>query len=241
MKVYENLIIGNFLYGLGFAIRGYMNQKTPLPGMVNLLQQTPVDPELADVLLNFPGTVRLLEFKMVDGDKRKEQDRHQLLTLAMEGENQDMINTSRNVHWYIEVSSTPDAPARITRVVPYLDAFTQTVHAGPNQLEDLIDQTARQAVQGSSPQMHIRAKSYLDFVRLTFRNKQIDAGGLLIVVDGQSGRIDFAQLRDILDLNLPYGMWLEQKPREHTIERPGKVLEHQHEIRKPGYQPGMRR
>lgn len=207
--------------------------------MINLLQQSPVDHELADVLLTFPGLVRLLEFKMTKADKRKEQDRHRRLSIALENENQDLIDTSRSVHWYVEVSSTPEAPASITRLVPYLDAFSQ-VSVGLARLEDFIDHTARQAIGEAPPQMHASAKSYLDIVRLTFANKQVEAGGLLIVVDGQGGGMHFAQLRDITDLQLPYKEWLERSLQEHTFERPSKALEldRQHEISKPSYHHG---
>lgn len=62
MKLYENVVIGNFLYGLGVSIGGRLKSGY-LPGAVSLLQQTPEDKALGDVLLDFPGTLRLIEFK----------------------------------------------------------------------------------------------------------------------------------------------------------------------------------
>lgn len=50
MKLYENVVIGNFLYGLGFSIgRSLPEQRT---SVVNLLQQTPADKTLG-VLQSF--------------------------------------------------------------------------------------------------------------------------------------------------------------------------------------------
>lgn len=71
MKLYENIVIGNFLYGLGFAVRARAHSTgLVVPSVVNLLQQTPADKELADVLLEFPGVVRLIEFKQLNKKSR---------------------------------------------------------------------------------------------------------------------------------------------------------------------------
>ena len=72
MKLYENVIIGNFLYGLGLDIGikiGLDNGTETLPSIINLLQQTPADKELGDMLLEFPGVVRVLEFKNAKNPK----------------------------------------------------------------------------------------------------------------------------------------------------------------------------
>lgn len=57
MKLYENVIIGNFLYGLGLDIGikiGLDNGTETLPEIIiNLLQQTPADKELGDMLWGF--------------------------------------------------------------------------------------------------------------------------------------------------------------------------------------------
>lgn len=58
VKLYENVVIGNFLDGLGVSIGGRLKTEC-LPGAVSLLQQTPEDEALGDVLLDFPGTLRL--------------------------------------------------------------------------------------------------------------------------------------------------------------------------------------
>ena len=57
---YENIIIGNFLYSLGLAIG---RSPRPVEACINLTQQTPLDQVLGDVMLQFPGAWRLIEFK----------------------------------------------------------------------------------------------------------------------------------------------------------------------------------
>src|SRR5262245_44285930 len=55
MKIYENVVIGNFLFALGYALRD--KGRVERLGAVNLLQQTPADRFLGDLLLDFPGVV----------------------------------------------------------------------------------------------------------------------------------------------------------------------------------------
>lgn len=62
MKFYENAVIGNFFYGLVFAVAKRVKGQV-LPSIVNLLQQTPDDPLFGDVLVRAPGVLRIFEFK----------------------------------------------------------------------------------------------------------------------------------------------------------------------------------
>ncbi|WP_223434147.1 MULTISPECIES: hypothetical protein [unclassified Pseudomonas] len=241
MKVYENVVIGNFLYSLGFSVRSHLNKNTPFPSVVNLLQQTPVDKELGDVLLTFPGLVRLIEFKMKGASLKKEKRRHQLLSLALERENAMLVETSKSVHWYVELSAKSDTAPLISRVVPYLDAFTDSESLRPGGIEEMVDQTARQAVSETDPLSREQARAYLDLVRLTLgKEKPVGAGGLLLVMDAQGG-MHFAQVQDLVDLNLPDGLWLERMlagpemgPLDLSVnrEKAGPTLKHEptHEI-----------
>lgn len=77
MKLYENITIGNFLFSLGYSIRDKQRDSgMGAAGSVNLLQQTPADQLLGDVLVKFSGVVRLLEFKAEGADLRKERGKH---------------------------------------------------------------------------------------------------------------------------------------------------------------------
>lgn len=59
LKLYENVVIGNFLYGLGSAVQAKSKLNTVFSS-INLLQQTPADQALADVLIEFSGLFALL-------------------------------------------------------------------------------------------------------------------------------------------------------------------------------------
>ena len=61
MKLYENVVIGNFLYGLGVSVGARLGGNV-LPASVNLLQQTPEDSAPCDAPRSFPGTPLLIEF-----------------------------------------------------------------------------------------------------------------------------------------------------------------------------------
>lgn len=93
MKLYENVAIGNFLYGLGFAV-GKRVKGPDFPSVVNLLQQTPDDPLFGDVLIRVPGVLRIFEFKQRDNRDAKEPDRHAKLVRNIAGK-EDLICISR--------------------------------------------------------------------------------------------------------------------------------------------------
>lgn len=60
---YENQLIGVFLYGLGAAAALHQGESLPMTDAVSLLQQTPLDQSLADVLLGRASRAYLIEFK----------------------------------------------------------------------------------------------------------------------------------------------------------------------------------
>lgn len=223
MKLYENVVIGNFLYGLGFAVRSALASEHPFPGVVNLLQQTPMDKELGDVLLTFPGLVRLIEFKMKGANLKKERLRHRALMAALSGEDLAFTETSKSLHWYVEVSPPNGNKPITSRVVPYLDAFIgEGGEHAPGGLERMIERTAREAVSELDAGARERAKFYLDLVRMTLGSDSTGGGGGLLLVMGASGALHFAQLREVSDLNLPDRVWLEQMRQDigHNLQPP---------------------
>jgi hypothetical protein len=234
VKIYENVVIGNFLYSLGFSIRSHLDTNTPFPSMVNLLQQTPLDKELGDVLLTFPGLVRLIEFKMKGASLKKERRRHQVLSLALTGENAMLVETSKSVHWYVELCAQSATAPLISRVVPYLDAFTDSELLRPGGIEEMVEQTARHALSQVDPLSREQARAYLDLVRLTLGTEKLaGAGGLLLVMDTQGG-MHFAQVQDLVDLNLPDRLWLEKVLA--VPERQPQDLSIQHVKRGPRFE-----
>ena len=117
-KLYENVLIGQFIYGLGLCI-GKRTQSDSFPAAVNLLQQCPEDTALGDVLLSFPGTLRLIEFQAEDRDKSKERTRQEKLQIILESDD-ERLRISRRVHWYFEFS--PLSPSEVGGFfTPYIE------------------------------------------------------------------------------------------------------------------------
>lgn len=219
MKIYENIIIGNFLYSLGFSIRSKMTV-SHMPAVINLLQQTPADTLLGDLLLEFPGVTRLIEFKAQGNRSNKERARHTKLLHAL-SQHPELEAVSRRVHWYIE-TATSENEELIARIVPYLDAFPVDKR-NQGRLEAFIEDFAIDIVSGYGPDNRAAEAEYLRWVRLMQGDGKIGSGGLLLITDA-SGSLHYAQLLDLADLRLEHKAWLDL--HEKRLER---EMEYQYE------------
>lgn len=224
MKLYENVVIGNFLYGLGFAL-GSQLKSGQLPSMVNLLQQTPDDKRLGDLLMAFPGTVRLIEFKTEANKSKKEAGRHQFLSRIFSeklDELPDLPSTSRRVHWYIETAPLPDAALK-ARIEPYLDAFGDGARQRPKSTErfqNFIEELATGILQNRSTENAKADRDYIDLVRLAQGPEETGTGALVLVA-GSGGALHFAALQDLMDLNLSHTQWIEYSKSQDLSRRRG--------------------
>lgn len=212
MKLYENVVIGNFLYGLGVSIGGRL-ESGYIPGAVSLLQQTPEDKALGDVLVAFPGTLRLIEFKAKGNYSTKEAERYQKLSLILQGK-PEMEIISRRMHWYVET-----APSQISGLAtffsPYLDAFdTKTHKRQPYALERFINSVAADAISQRDHERPQVEKDYLKLVRWCQGAEETGAGALIVIV-GSGGSIEFVALEDLMELNMSYGQWMSY---QHDME-----------------------
>jgi hypothetical protein len=194
MKLYENVIIGNFLYTLGLNIG--INKELPKYSSINLLQQTPSDKALGDVLLEFPGVVRLIEFKNKKSDKEKEKTRLKLLEIALKDQVK-MIEISKQIHWYIETE--PNKYSCFNRIVPYLDAFNNEVY-GEYTLEVYIENMVKEINEPLDTSKHQDIKNYLKLIQMTQGSSNIGTGGLIINITEKG--IKYIQITDLLDLRL---------------------------------------
>ena len=194
MKLYENVIIGNFLYTLGLNIG--INKELPKYSSINLLQQTPADKALGDVLLEFPGVVRLIEFKNKKSNKEKEKTRLKLLEMALSGEDK-MIDISRQIHWYIETEPSKDSC--FNRIVPYLDAFNSQIY-GEYTIETYIKEMVEEIINPLHILNHQDVKKYLKLIQMTQGSSSTGTGGLIINITEQG--IRYVQITDLLDLRL---------------------------------------
>ena len=217
MKLYENVVIGNFLYGLGVAI-GKRLKSGYLPGAVSLLQQTPEDKALGDVLLDFPGTLRLIEFKAQGNRSKKELTRYRKL-LPIIQEQPEMVSISRRVHWYVET-----APSSLKGVdaffSPYLNAFDIVKpEKQPFALERFVESVVDDVISSSKDERDVQEKNYLKLVRWCQGAKETGAGALIVVV-GADGRMEFVALEDLMALNMSHQKWMEyRQERELKMER----------------------
>ncbi|MBB1634938.1 hypothetical protein A9975_29285 [Cupriavidus sp. UME77] len=237
MKLYENVVIGNVLYGLGYSIGGRLRGH-PLPSAVNLLQQTPEDKRLGDVLLNFPGVVRLIEFKAEGNRSPKERDRHAILTQALQARS-DMVEVSRQMHWYIETAPST-SHAVLAYVEAYLNAFgpgerLKTAEALPKFIAKITDCI----LSGSSPEDARAQRDYLDLVSVASGTKATGSGAL-VLVGSSSGGLGFAALQDIRELNMMHDRWIEHHQKIGVLALSHEpVLQRKLEREAPSYEPGM--
>lgn len=210
MKLYENVVIGNFLYGLGVSVGAQLG-KNVLPASVNLLQQTPEDKALGDVLLSFPGTLRLIEFKSAANRSDKEETRFRKLSHALECR-EGLREVSHRIHWYVE--TTPDVRAGVkTYYSSYLSAFSRPERqAEPLILERFISQITRSIFSAHTDAENPEAISnYLRLIRWCQGvNEESQAGALIVVCDG-SGNLLYAELKNMMELSMTHEKWLQYR------------------------------
>lgn len=194
---YENIVIGNFLYGLGLAMGRHPQG---VSGCVNLLQQGPLDPVLGDVMLQFPAVWRLIEFKRDGADLGKEQIKLQMIEGATK-DNEPLRAVSRAVHWFVVSGDRrkkgDSAPENLPiKVRPYLDMASH--EAGGTTLEDFAEEIVRQACDGewtTKDQLDL----YMEFITLFGQLRGLNTSGLLVGVSGQGG-LTYVPVPDVSDL-----------------------------------------
>lgn len=190
----ENITIGNFLYALGLGIGVRSKDEAP-PAAVNLLQQTSYDGCLGDVMLQFPGVTRLIEFKR-SGNYTKERYKHRLLNAGI-SKLQRHLDTSRSVHWYVETSPATTGFQFLAK--SYLDMFNDKPLS--TSFEDFVDSLVTEALNDhpAVPDKHVH--SYIHDVLLPYwsNGRNHSATGLLVTV-GPKGGVNFAVLEDLADL-----------------------------------------
>lgn len=206
MKLYENVVIGNFLYGLGHSIGNATREKRQL-SVINLLQQTPADKQLGDMLLEFPGTVRLIEFKNRKSSLTKEKDRCKQLTIQI-GENQELQKISRDIHWYVETE--PFKEMCLNNINPYLDAFSG--NESTYTIESFIESITRSVIEPDNNVPAAELETYLALVSTCQGDGNIGTGGLIVSV-GEDG-IRYLQFADIMQLRLQHKDYVLQVQNE---------------------------
>ncbi len=218
MKLYENIVVGNFLYALGFSIGQKAEQfenHQAIP-IVNLLQQTPDDARLADLFMAAESTIRIIEFKRKENKDDKEKIKLEKLTNVVLNE-PEIENTSRRIHWYIESSATNNTME--TRIVPYLDAISERKSC--YGFFDFINITA-DALLSRGNLAESGLNSYLEIMSWCHRensNNRISStpqgGSLIIQFDKVSNGLKCANVTSFLDLIETRQQIFERMLKEH--------------------------
>lgn len=217
LKLYENVVIGNFLYGLGHSIGSTTKEKRQL-SVINLLQQTPADKELGDMLLEFPGVVRLIEFKNRTSLLTKEKDRCKQLSLQI-GDSKELQQISRDIHWYVETE--PFKELCLNNINPYLDAFSGNESA--HTIESFIESITQSVIDPENKIPSSKLEAYLALVSTCQGEGDIGTGGLIVSV-GEEG-VRYLQFTDIMQLRLQHKDYVLQVKNEYDSimsRRPSK-------------------
>ena len=220
MPIYENLVIGNFLFALGLKIGarrddGLAREHLAPNLAVNLLQQTPLDIVLGDVLLEGPSVVALLEFKRAADRRKKERGKLvQIEALLERPKFQVLRTTSAQIHFYVETGDILEGG--FSRVLPYLDLLTDDPGICLEQLIDDLVSRARSAPELTEKRRE-QCQRYLELVCLCQGRSYRPSPGLLVGVRGD-GRIAFAPVDDIRDLRTTF-----EKIRAYEIKLARKI------------------
>ena len=226
MDPYENVVIGNFLYSLGLIV-GQLTGGEVRPMCVNLLQQSPMDRPLGDVLIENAGVTRLIEFKREQNDSVKEETKRLMLERALGG-NVRLQSVSREIHWYVETSEKVES--LVSRVVPYLD-FSDS-RAAATTLEQFTDWSGRAAVMRTiDDQTHVAYKHYLELLAYSHGGLQGASGGLVVTYNKDIG-IRYILLTDIRDLLLSHR--LVREAYFERVRQQAKELNHQRRAQHQG-------
>ena len=185
---------------------------------VNLLQQTPLDKVLGDVLVSNPRVLRLIEFKRLANDSDKEETKLESLASAL-SRREHLKQVSRKIHWYAE-SEMRESLFR-TRVIPYLDHREAELDAAGRTLDlaafiDTIADDALHSPAVSSEEEGIY-KEYLYVVCHCQGGVSTSSGGLLLQVTADN-KLHYVAISDLRHLLLKYESVIQLKEQVREIK-----------------------
>jgi len=170
-----------------------------IPGSVNLLQQSPVDKPLGDVLIKYPGVMRLMEFKRSTNRSGKEPQKFATLNAALSSPKlAHLVPVSRSVHWF--VASTKLGKPFAARAKPYLD-YGQATPESQTTLAAFTDALVDEALAPTRRFTPEVLASYLKCVADWQGPNDASSSGVLVALD-QTGQLRYASLDDIRDLRM---------------------------------------
>jgi hypothetical protein len=224
MDIYENIVIGNFLYGLGVAMGSRTNNMNTAPIAVNLFQQTPLDKPVGDLLVSGTCVMRILEFKRERNDSPKEESKLIKLETSIAAlKNPEMKELSRKVHWFLSTSMKGEFFN--IRIVPYLDQRLKT-NSGPKMLEfinSIVDE-----VLNSKTDKTVEFSRYLELVANSQGSPVGSSGGLITAIN-PNGEIRYIIVEDLRELDLTlkkvHGLYLQRQANfEALLEKERSLM-----------------
>lgn len=233
---YENVVIGHFLISVGVRM-GLDNHDGNVPWVCsNLLQQTPLDTRLGDVLVFNSSFFRVIEFKRASNDAAKEHQKLESLSVALGVPKlKPLTDVSRRIHWYVQ-SDTRSGSLQ-TWVVPYLDFGTLDADGDLHcmDLAAFVEDTARQA---SNRQMLSnddveQCRRYLDVVYHSYASRAGTSGSSgALIFQATAGGLQNLVLPDLLEvLRTPREIFERAASLSLTHElSPRHEIAHRHEI-----------
>jgi len=234
--IYENIVIGNFLFLLGHALGNRPIDDDPSVFSVNLLQQTPLDKTLGDVLMESSHFVRLIEFKRARNKSDKEAKKLELITdILQKDKNKHLLDVSREIHWYVETEY--DGKSFASQALPYLDIFTQG--ACKFDLNDLIKSIVLEMTRGHISESERRLfKEYISTISMVQGPSGGSSGALALWAD-ESGGLRYLPVSDIRYLSHTIENIL-QKECELSVQRQ-RLIDQQLELKPHRRGPGRTR
>ncbi|MDV7339188.1 hypothetical protein RYZ26_06265 [Terasakiella sp. A23] len=213
MDIYENIVIGNFLVGLGYEIRELGNE---LGVSVNLLQQTPMDTEIGDILIQGLKSLVILEFKRHESSSDKETQKVDALKDALHSErNRDLQPVSRSIHWYIESENRDESFT--CHASPYLD---YKENLSDIALDKLVKKVAKSIVNPPADANWTQlCISYLDLLRTLYKKRKTSSGALIFFASDSGFK--YLAVSNFSDLSKSLGKALAhnlEKSNDHVPE-----------------------
>ncbi len=237
LSPYENIIIGNFLYGLGMLMG---REPNAVDGCINLTQQTKLDGVLGDVMLQFSSVWRLIEFKRHGAAMKKENAKVEIFRGAL-SDTPALEDVSRRVHWYVEsdLRGKPDAREGTmwhSAARPYLDLRQRG--AGITMAQ-FAQKTVREACDGVPISVE-DLELYMALIKAFGCLDGANTSGLLVGISSAGG-LAYVPLDSIADLRetasqlskLSLGRELAHQQFEaNSAHRPFSPQVHEHQRRK---------
>jgi hypothetical protein len=200
MDLYENTLIGTFLYGLGMEVGARAGERGVASG-VDLLQQTPLDQSLADLMIQSASAIRLVEFKRAKNNDPKEKQKLNALRLYMyrHPEPEPLARTSVEIHRLVEIH-----PAESETILPRTTLHERAYFGGPSSVSTIPELCATTAIALTTP---TRGPSIADCARylgvlaqLSAAVKRPTGGGGTLMVAMRDGIVGHAHVNDISDI-----------------------------------------